>query len=456
MVIVEDECALPTFGVEGRRGFAGTILVHKVAGAAAASGLSLSEVAGEAKRAAKMVGTYGVALSVCTLPGQVASDRLGPGKMELCPGIRGEQGVNVADIQPADAIVSQVLKEILSPEAKNVPITRGDRVVLMVNGLGATPTMELMIAAGKAVPELQLEHGLAVDRVYTGSFMTSLDMAGFSISVMKADQAILDWLDAPTNAPYWPFRDEAQQLAALQLQVETLKSVNEDFKRVNEDFKRVNEALTGQNHYLNKLNTYHFNLAQSLERQLRSTTAHYHSQVSYRDQRISQLQNTMAEQDKQIELKSQKIMEQLLKIDEAMKWKSKYEAERALNTKEPSKDKEVLAGELMNAITAFYGEPLEKIKERLERLQKRIGDSASTDDNAPQRIDPSFYMERLKSTNAYKEMLSVFDTLYNLEVQKVEALQKVKKAQDRLFEELEVDYPLLTFVPRKGNSGASH
>ncbi|XP_022889930.1 putative 3,4-dihydroxy-2-butanone kinase [Olea europaea var. sylvestris] len=74
----------------------------------------------------------------------------------------------------------------------------------MINGLGATPLMELMIAAGKAVPKLQLEHGLAVDRVYTGSFMTSLDMAGFSITVMKADEAILDRLDAPTKAPNWP------------------------------------------------------------------------------------------------------------------------------------------------------------------------------------------------------------------------------------------------------------
>lgn len=101
--------------------------------------------------------------------------------------------------------------------------------------LGATPIMELMIASGKAVPKLQLEHGLAVDRVYTGSFMTSLDMAGllslaiafylinwycifpdffflpfsffsvgFSISIMKADETILQRLDAATKAPYWP------------------------------------------------------------------------------------------------------------------------------------------------------------------------------------------------------------------------------------------------------------
>ncbi|TQD83623.1 hypothetical protein C1H46_030790 [Malus baccata] len=204
-VIVGDDCALPpTRGIVGRRGLAGTILVHKIAGAAAAAGLSLADVAAEARRASEMVGTMGVALSVCTLPGQVTPDRLGPGKMELGLGVHGEPGAAVADLQPVDVIVSHVLKQILSPETNYVPITRGSRVVLMVNGLGATPGMELMIASGKAVPKLQLEHGLAVDRVYTGSFMTSLDMAGFSISIMKADQTILQRLDAATKAPYWP------------------------------------------------------------------------------------------------------------------------------------------------------------------------------------------------------------------------------------------------------------
>eukprot|EP00262_Sarcandra_glabra_P002645 TRINITY_DN13052_c0_g1_i1.p1 TRINITY_DN13052_c0_g1~~TRINITY_DN13052_c0_g1_i1.p1 ORF type:complete len:594 (+),score=136.79 TRINITY_DN13052_c0_g1_i1:155-1936(+) len=204
-VVVGDDCALPPpRGIAGRRGLAGTVLVNKVAGAAAAAGLCLSDVATEAKHASEMVGTMGVALSVCTLPGQVTSDRLGPGKMELGLGIHGEPGAAVVDLQPVDVVVSHVLKQILSTETHYVPITRGNRVVLMINGLGATPIMELMITAGKAVPKLQLEHGLAVDRVYTGSFMTSLDMAGFSISIMKADQAILQRLDASTKAPYWP------------------------------------------------------------------------------------------------------------------------------------------------------------------------------------------------------------------------------------------------------------
>ncbi|KAH7529297.1 hypothetical protein FEM48_Zijuj05G0169600 [Ziziphus jujuba var. spinosa] len=176
-VIVGDDCALPPRGIAGRR---------------------------EAKQASEMVGTMGVALSVCTLPGRVTSDRLGPGKMELGLGIHGEPGAAVADLQPVDVIVSHVLKQILSTETNYVPITRGSRVVLMINGLGGTPLSELMIASGKAVPKLQLEHGLAVDRVYTGSFMTSLDMAGFSISIMKADQTVLQRLDAPTKAPYWP------------------------------------------------------------------------------------------------------------------------------------------------------------------------------------------------------------------------------------------------------------
>ncbi|BBN07820.1 phosphoenolpyruvate---glycerone phosphotransferase subunit DhaK [Marchantia polymorpha subsp. ruderalis] len=205
VIIVGDDCALPPpRGLAGRRGLAGTLFVHKVAGAAAAAGLSLAEVTAEARRVSQMVGTMGVALSVCTIPGQVTSDRLGPGKMELGLGIHGEPGAAVADIQPVDVIVSHVLKKILSQETQYVPVRRGSRVALMVNGLGATPVMELTIAAGKAVANLQVEHGVGVERVFTGTFMTSLDMAGMSLSVLKVDDAILARLDAPTTAPAWP------------------------------------------------------------------------------------------------------------------------------------------------------------------------------------------------------------------------------------------------------------
>ncbi|KAJ1293863.1 hypothetical protein BS78_01G102000 [Paspalum vaginatum] len=212
MVIVGDDCALPPpRGIAGRRGLAGTILVHKVAGAAADAGLSLADVAAEAKHASEVVGTMGVALSVCTFPGHVTSDRLGPKQMELGLGIHGEPGVAVVELQPVDVVVEHVLKQILSHETQYLPITRGSNAVLLINGLGATPIMELMIAARKAVPELQLVYGIAVDRVYTGTLMTSLDMAGLSITIMKSDESILKRLDAPTKAPAWPVGSEGNR-----------------------------------------------------------------------------------------------------------------------------------------------------------------------------------------------------------------------------------------------------
>nr|AAM47307.1 3,4-dihydroxy-2-butanone kinase [Oryza sativa Japonica Group] len=211
MVIVGDDCALPPpRGIAGRRGLAGTILVHKVAGAAADAGLSLAEVAAEAKHASEVVGTMGVALSVCTLPGQVTSDRLGPKQMELGLGIHGEPGVAVVELQPIDVVVEHVLKQILSQLPYTVVLP--DRLIPSLKcRLGATPIMELMIAARKAVPELQLEYGIAVDRVYTGTLMTSLDMAGFSITIMRSDENILQRLDAPTKAPAWPVGSEGNR-----------------------------------------------------------------------------------------------------------------------------------------------------------------------------------------------------------------------------------------------------
>eukprot|EP00271_Cylindrocystis_brebissonii_P002683 TRINITY_DN13449_c0_g1_i1.p1 TRINITY_DN13449_c0_g1~~TRINITY_DN13449_c0_g1_i1.p1 ORF type:complete len:609 (+),score=108.67 TRINITY_DN13449_c0_g1_i1:397-2223(+) len=204
-VIVGDDCALPPpHGLAGRRGLAGTLFVHKVAGAAAEAGLSLTDVAAEARTVAGLVGTMGVALSVGTIPGGIPSQRLGPTKMELGLGIHGEPGTSVTDLKSADLVVRHLLKQILNTECGYVPVKLGSRVAIMVNSLGGTPNMEVMIAAGKAVALLQLEHGLGVERVYAGTFMTSLEMAGLSLSILKVEDAILKRLDAPTKAPAWP------------------------------------------------------------------------------------------------------------------------------------------------------------------------------------------------------------------------------------------------------------
>ncbi|CAI7848841.1 unnamed protein product [Closterium sp. NIES-53] len=205
MVVVGDDCALPPpRGIAGRRGLAGTVFVHKVAGAAAEEGKSLADVAAEARQVAGLVGTMGVGLSVCTVPGGFPSDRLPATKMELGLGIHGEPGAAVVDMQPVDVVVSHMLKTINNPETGYMPLKLGSRVALMVNSLGATPAMEVMIAAGKAVAQLQVEHGLAVERVYAGHFMTSLDMSGLSLSVLKVDDQVLQRLDSPTLAPAWP------------------------------------------------------------------------------------------------------------------------------------------------------------------------------------------------------------------------------------------------------------
>ncbi len=198
MVVVADDVALASGGVHaGRRGLAGTILVHKVAGAVAESGASLAEVAAEARDAASAVRTMGVALTPCTVPsaGQPGFS-LGEAEVELGLGIHGEPGVRRVPIEPADALVDRLLGPILAE------IT-GDRVALLVNNLGGTPTMELAIVARHAIDVLE-RSGKRVERVYAGTFLSALEMAGVSLTVLPVDDRRLARLDAPTDAPAWP------------------------------------------------------------------------------------------------------------------------------------------------------------------------------------------------------------------------------------------------------------
>jgi triose/dihydroxyacetone kinase / FAD-AMP lyase (cyclizing) len=200
-VLVADDAALAG-SVEhaGRRGLAGTVLVHKVAGAAAETGASLAEVAAAARAAAGAVRTMGVALSACTVP---AAGRpgftLGIDEVELGLGIHGEPGVRRGPIEAADALADRLLDAVLADLAP----PPGGLVVLLVNNLGATPTMELAIVARRAVGVLE-GRGLPVVRVYLGTFLSALEMAGVSLSVMAVDAERLARLDAPTDAPAWP------------------------------------------------------------------------------------------------------------------------------------------------------------------------------------------------------------------------------------------------------------
>jgi len=200
-VIVADDVSLG--GVvpnDRRRGIAGTVLVHKIAGAAAAAGRSLAEVARLARAAAADVGTMGVALDACTVP---AAGRpgfeLGPDEIELGLGIHGEAGVERASMMPADTLVERLLSSILSDRK----LVTGDRVALLVNGLGGTPPMELAIVARHALAALRA-HGVTVERAWAGTFMSALEMPGVSLSLLRVDDERLALLDSGTTAPAWP------------------------------------------------------------------------------------------------------------------------------------------------------------------------------------------------------------------------------------------------------------
>jgi dihydroxyacetone kinase len=201
IVLVADDVALAgSVGHAGRRGLAGTVLVHKVAGATAEVGAPLAEVAATARAAAAAVLTMGVALAPCTVP---AAGRpgfvLGEGEIELGLGIHGEPGVRRGPLEPADALVDRLLAAILA----DLGAVAERRVVLLVNNLGGTPTMELAVVARRAVAVLE-GRGLVVERVYLGTFLSALEMAGASLTVLPVDHDRLALLDAPTDAPAWP------------------------------------------------------------------------------------------------------------------------------------------------------------------------------------------------------------------------------------------------------------
>src|SRR5262245_30867756 len=178
-VLVADDVALAgSAGHAGRRGLAGTILVHKIAGATAEAGATLADVAAAARTAAAAARTMGVALSPCTVPAAGKPGfTLGETEIELGLGIQGEPGVRRGPLEPVDALVDRLLDAVFA----DLALAPGSRVALLVNNLGATPTMELAVAARRAIAVLE-GRGIVVERAYLGTFLSALEMAGMSLS----------------------------------------------------------------------------------------------------------------------------------------------------------------------------------------------------------------------------------------------------------------------------------
>jgi dihydroxyacetone kinase len=194
----DDVASAPAGSEDRRRGIAGLVLLYKVAGACAAEGADLDEVAETTRRAGARLRTMGVALSPCILPAVGAPTfSVEPGEMEIGMGIHGEPGVRRGPLERADAIVDGLLGAILA----ELPVEAGDEVAVLVNGLGATPREELYIMYSR-VARTMAERGADVRRVWIGEYATSLEMAGASISVLLLDDELKRLVDAPVNTPF--------------------------------------------------------------------------------------------------------------------------------------------------------------------------------------------------------------------------------------------------------------
>lgn len=197
-VIVNDDVAVEnSTWTQGRRGIAGTVFVHKIAGAKAQEGASLQEVKRVAEKVIANVRSMGMALTPCIVPAAgKPSFTLAEDEMEIGIGIHGEPGTHREKIKPADEIVEHLMEKIIN----DLPYKENDEVAVMINGLGATPLMELYVANRK-VAEILESKKIKVYKTYVGEFMTSLEMSGFSITLLKLDEELKTLLDAKADTP---------------------------------------------------------------------------------------------------------------------------------------------------------------------------------------------------------------------------------------------------------------
>jgi phosphoenolpyruvate---glycerone phosphotransferase subunit DhaK len=197
-VIVDDDVSVQnsTYSV-GRRGVAGNFFVIKACGAAAEAGRTLDQLVELGQKVNSVVRTMGVALTGCTPPAKGKPIfELSDDEMEIGVGIHGEPGRRRAQLQSADAIVEEVFEAV----AGDLPFKSGDKVGLMINGLGGTPISELYVLYRRAA-QLSQKRGLEVVRNYVGNYCTSLEMAGMSLTLIRLDDEIDSLLSAPAEIP---------------------------------------------------------------------------------------------------------------------------------------------------------------------------------------------------------------------------------------------------------------
>lgn len=196
-VVVNDDVAVKdSLYTVGRRGVAGTVFVHKIAGALAETGADLDTVAKTAQKVIDNVRTMGMAIKPCTVPASgTPGFELSDMEMEVGIGIHGEPGTHREPLKTADEIVDMLMEKILADLD-----FAGSEVAVMINGAGGTPLMELYILNNR-VADLLKEKGISVYKTYVGEYMTSIEMEGFSISLLNLDDQLKTLLDAAADTP---------------------------------------------------------------------------------------------------------------------------------------------------------------------------------------------------------------------------------------------------------------
>jgi phosphoenolpyruvate---glycerone phosphotransferase subunit DhaK len=197
-VVIDDDVAVEnSIYTAGRRGVGATVLAEKICGAAAEEGQPLARVANLCRQVNECARSMGIALTSCIVP---AAGRptfaLGEDDMEVGIGIHGEPGRERLPVQSADAITDLLSTVIL----KDLPFVPGDRVIVMVNGMGGTPLIELYIVF-RHLATVCDQHQVTIERNLIGNYITSLEMAGCSITLLKADDELLRLWDAPVLTP---------------------------------------------------------------------------------------------------------------------------------------------------------------------------------------------------------------------------------------------------------------
>ena len=199
-VLVRDDVASsPPEHADRRRGVAGMVFAFKVAGAAAVKGLDLAGVAAAAQMALDNTRTMGVALSACIVPeAGKATFSIEEDEIEIGMGIHGEPGIEVRKMITANEIADLTVAKIVT----DMPLVKGDEVTVMVNGLGATPLEEQYIVY-RRVHQLLADKGVSVFMPHIGEYATSMEMAGLSVTIMKLNDTLKEYLQAPAASPFY-------------------------------------------------------------------------------------------------------------------------------------------------------------------------------------------------------------------------------------------------------------